>query len=117
VTKGLERPRCVRRSGAVSSNARGELVALRSLPEMLAIVREGSSQIGASSMSEAIEGIVSALVRLRDREALEKLRDHRRALLTDLNKIRADLNFNTSLAHRTIANDLAEIDAGLEQLS
>jgi hypothetical protein len=68
-------------------------------------------------MSEAIEDIVSALVRLRDREALEKLRDHRWALLTDLNKIRAESNYNTSLAHRSIANDLAEIDAGLEQLS
>jgi hypothetical protein len=68
-------------------------------------------------MSEAIEDIVSALVRLRNREALQKLRDHRRRLLTDLNKIRADSNYNTSLAHRTIANDLTEIDAGLEQLS
>ena len=68
-------------------------------------------------MSEAIEGIVSALVRLRNREALEKLRDHRRWLLADLNKIRADLKFDTSLAHRTMANELAEIDAGLEQLS
>jgi hypothetical protein len=68
-------------------------------------------------MSEAIEDIVSALVRLRNREALEKMRDHRRWLLTDLNKIRANSNYNTSLAHRTIANDLAEIDAGLAQLS
>ena len=49
--------------------------------------------------------------------SIEKLRDHRRWLLTDLNKIRADLNYNTSLAQRTMANDLAEIDAGLEQLS
>ena len=68
-------------------------------------------------MSEAIEGIVSALVRLSNREAPEKLRDHRRWLLAELNKIRADLKFDTSLAHRAMANELAEIDAGLEQLS
>jgi len=69
------------------------------------------------SMSEAIEGIVGALVRLKNRDALEKLRDHRQRLVSDLNRLRSDLNFDASLPLRAMANDLAEIDAGLEQLS
>jgi hypothetical protein len=46
-----------------------------------------------TSMSEAIEGIVSALARLRNREALEKLRDHRRWLLAELNKGRFEVRY------------------------
>ena len=69
------------------------------------------------SMSEAMERIVSALVRLKDREALEKLRDHRQRLVIDLNRLRLDLNFDTSLPLRNMVNDLAAIDAGFDQLS
>jgi hypothetical protein len=68
-------------------------------------------------MSESIERIVGAFVRLRNREALERLRDHRQGLVTDLNRIRFDLNFDTSHSLRAMVDDLVEIDAGLEQLS
>ena len=68
-------------------------------------------------MSEAMERIVGALVRLKNRDALEKLRDHRQWLVSDLNRLRSDLNFNASLPLRNMVDDLAEIDAGFEQLS
>jgi thioester reductase-like protein len=68
-------------------------------------------------MSEAMECIVRALVRLRNREALEKLRDHRQKLVGDLNRLRSDLNYNSSQSLRAMVGDLAEIDAGLELLS
>jgi hypothetical protein len=68
-------------------------------------------------MSESIERIVGALVRLRDRKGLERLRDHRQRLVTDLNRIQSDLNFDSSHSLRTMVDDLTEIDAGLEQLA
>jgi hypothetical protein len=68
-------------------------------------------------MSESIERIVGALVRLRNREALERLRDQRQGLVTDLNRIRSDLNFDASHSLRATVDDLAEINAGLEKLS
>jgi hypothetical protein len=82
---------------------------------MLAIAK--ASLIWMLSMSEAMERIVGALVRLKNRGALEKLRDHRQRLVSDLNRLRSDLNFNASLPLRNMVDDLAEIDAGLEQLS
>jgi hypothetical protein len=67
-------------------------------------------------MSLAMEQIVGAYVRLRNRDALEQLRTHRQKLIDDLNKERPDLNFDTSLALRNLAGDLAAIYAGFEQL-
>jgi hypothetical protein len=69
------------------------------------------------SMSEAMERIVGALVRLKNRDALEKLRDHRHRLVSDLNRLRSDLHFGASLPLRDMVDDLVEIDAGLERLS
>jgi hypothetical protein len=64
----------------------------------------------------AIEQIVSAYVRLRNRGALEELRAHRQRLALQLNKMRPDLNYDASLPLRSLAEDLAAIDAGMEQL-
>ena len=68
-------------------------------------------------MSEAMERIVGALVRLRDREALERLRDHRQSLVSDLNRVRSDLDYDASNPLRAMADDLAEIESGLDQIS
>ncbi|SHN66540.1 hypothetical protein [Bradyrhizobium erythrophlei] len=67
-------------------------------------------------MSEAMEQIVSALVRLKDKHSLEKLRDHRRKLADDLNELQSKSEFNLSLLMGTIAIELGVIEAGLEQL-
>jgi thioester reductase-like protein len=67
-------------------------------------------------MSEAMERIVDTFVRLRNRAALEKLRDHHHRLVVDLNRLRSDLNYNSSQSLRVMVDDLAEIDAGLERL-
>ena len=67
-------------------------------------------------MSVAIEQIVNAYVQLKIRDALEELRIHRQKLIADLNRVRSDLNFNSSLALLSMAEDIAAIDAGFERL-
>ena len=67
-------------------------------------------------MSLAMEQIVDVYVRLKDRYALEKLRTYREKLIANLNGLRSDLNFDSSLSLRSMAEDLAAIDAGFEQL-
>lgn len=68
-------------------------------------------------MPDAMEQIVSAFVRLRNRHALERLRDHRLRLATDLNELRTNSDFHTSLALGSMATDLAAIEEGLDQLT
>jgi len=67
-------------------------------------------------MMTAIEQIVSAHVRLKNRRALEELRAHRHRLVDQLNELRSDSEIDSSLALRSMAEDLAAIDAGVEQL-
>jgi hypothetical protein len=67
-------------------------------------------------MSLAMEQIVDVYVRLEDRYALEKLRAHREKLTANLNGLRSDLNFDSSLSLRSMAEDIAAIDAGFERL-
>ena len=67
-------------------------------------------------MSVAIEQIVNAYVQLKNRDAPEELRIHRQKLIADLNRVRSDLNFNSSLALLSMAEDIAAIDAGFERL-
>ena len=67
-------------------------------------------------MSEAMEQIVNTLVRLKDKDSLEKLRDHRRKLADDLNELQSKSEFNLSLLMGTIAIELGVIEAGLDQL-
>jgi hypothetical protein len=69
-----------------------------------------------SDMPNAIDQIVSAYVRLKNRNALVELRTHRQRLADDLNRLRSDLDYNSSLALRSMAEDLAAIDAGVERL-
>jgi hypothetical protein len=67
-------------------------------------------------MSLAMEQIVDVYVRLKDRYALEKLRAHREKLTANLNGLRSDSNFDSSLSLRSMAEDIAAIDAGFERL-
>jgi len=67
-------------------------------------------------VSVAIEQIVNAYVQFKNRDALEELRIHRQKLIADLNRVRSDLNFNSSLALLSMAEDIAAIDAGFERL-
>jgi len=67
-------------------------------------------------MPSAIEQIVGAYVRLNDRRALEELSVHRQRLVEQLNRLRSDSEFDSSLALRTMAEDIAAIGAGVEQL-
>ena len=67
-------------------------------------------------MSSAIEQIVDAYVRLRNRSALEELRDRRQRLVDDLNELQSNSVFDSSLALRSMAEDLVAINAGVERL-
>jgi hypothetical protein len=64
----------------------------------------------------AIEQIVDAYVRLKDGRALLDLRAHRQRLIVDLDKLRSNSNCNVGLALGKLTEDLAIIDAGIEQL-
>lgn len=66
-------------------------------------------------MSESVRLIVNAYVRLRDRQAIEQLREHRRLLREKLQAI-AGGDFDPSRSLRLIDSDLSEIDAGLARL-
>ena len=67
-------------------------------------------------MSLAIDQIVTAYVRLKDRDSLEELKTHRLKLMADLNRHLPGLNFDSSPALRDVAEDLAAIKAGFERL-
>lgn len=64
-------------------------------------------------MSEAIEMIVAAYVKGRNRRALIELAAQRRRLLSDLQVITV---INPTIAVEAMQADIAMIEAGLEQL-
>lgn len=66
-------------------------------------------------MSESVRLIVNAYVQLRDRHAIELLREHRQMLREKLQAI-AGGDFDPSRSLRLIDSDLHEIDAGLARL-
>ncbi|WP_083587675.1 hypothetical protein [Bradyrhizobium erythrophlei] len=68
-----------------------------------------------SIVSESVRLIVNAYVQLRDRQAIEQLREHRRLLREKLQAI-AGGDFDPSRSLRLIDSDLSEIDAGLARL-
>ncbi|MDA9392542.1 hypothetical protein WN73_18595 [Bradyrhizobium sp. CCBAU 45394] len=64
-------------------------------------------------MSKAIELIVAGYVKVKDRRALEELSSHRRKLLSDLQAV---TGLDAAGAIQGIQDELAAIEAGLEQL-
>jgi hypothetical protein len=66
-------------------------------------------------VSESVRLIVNAYVQLKDRRAIEELREHRRMLRQKLQAI-AGGDFDPSRSIRLIDSDLSEIDAGLARL-
>jgi hypothetical protein len=65
-------------------------------------------------MSEAIERIVSAYVKLRDSKALEEMKAHRHRLVTELKSLTGTLDVSSSI--KLLEDDIAVIDAGLAEL-
>jgi hypothetical protein len=64
-------------------------------------------------MSKAMELIVAGYVKVQDRRALTDLLAHRRAILAQLQTVSG---INPENAIRAIQDELAVIEAGLEQL-
>jgi hypothetical protein len=64
-------------------------------------------------LPSAIELIVSGYVTTKDRRALEDLRSHRRKLLADLEAI---TGIDTAKSIEAVREDIAVIEAGLEEL-
>jgi hypothetical protein len=69
-------------------------------------------------MSEAIKMIVDGYVRLKDREALEELRSHRRRLRQQLQEQRHGSfgTFDVSKSIQAFDAEVLVIEAGLERL-
>jgi hypothetical protein len=65
-------------------------------------------------MPNAIQQIVDANVRLKNRQALEDLRMHRQRLAADL---KARTGYDISLPIGQIDEEIAVIEAGLERLN
>jgi len=63
-------------------------------------------------MSEAIKSIVDARVRLKDRIALEEMREHRQELKREL-QLRAGQLFDFSKTIKSFDDDLGAIEDGL----
>jgi hypothetical protein len=66
-------------------------------------------------MSEAIERIVGAYVKLRNRKALEDMKAHRQRLATEISSLNGTLDL--SLPIKQLEDDAAVIDAGLAELN
>ena len=66
-------------------------------------------------MSEAIERIVGAYVKLRNRKALEDMKVHRQRLITELKSARGA--FDLSLSIKQLDDEIAVIEAGLTMLN
>ncbi|OSI63685.1 hypothetical protein BSZ21_23895 [Bradyrhizobium canariense] len=64
-------------------------------------------------MSQAMELIVASYVKVRDRRALTDLLAHRRKVLAELQAVSG---INPENAVRAIRDELAVIEAGLEEL-
>jgi hypothetical protein len=64
-------------------------------------------------VSTAIQLIVAGYVKVRDRRALADLLAHRRKVLADLQAVSG---INPEMAIRAVQQELAVIDAGIEEL-
>ena len=66
-------------------------------------------------MSEAMKMIVDGYVRLKDREALEQLRNHRQRLRQQLRELR-DSSLDATRSIQTFDAEVLVIEAALEKL-
>jgi hypothetical protein len=66
-------------------------------------------------MSEAVERIVGAYVKLRNRKALEDIKVHRQRLITELKS--AHGAFDLGLLIKQLDDEIAVIEAGLTMLN
>jgi hypothetical protein len=66
-------------------------------------------------MSEAMERIVDAYVKLRNRKALEDMKSHRYRLATELKSLHGVIDVRLSI--KQLEDEIAVIDAGLAKLN
>jgi hypothetical protein len=66
-------------------------------------------------MSDAMRSIVDAYVALNDREALERLQEHRQRLKRDL-QVKSGEWFDVSRSTKALDDELNIIEAGLARL-
>ncbi len=71
---------------------------------------------GANAMSNAIEQIVDAYVRLKNRRGLDELMMHRQRLAVDL-KSRSSARYDFGLPIEKINEEISIIEAGLTRLA
>lgn len=66
-------------------------------------------------MTEAVQLIVDGFVSLKDRAALEGMRDHREKLRNELLRRRGSV-FDVSMTIKSVEDDLRAIENGFERL-
>jgi len=67
-------------------------------------------------MSDAMESIVNAYVRMSNRAVLEEMRTHRHRLKISLYLRGEEQRYNVSPTVRSLQDDLSVIEAGIERL-
>ena len=67
-------------------------------------------------MSDAIKVIVGHYVRLKDRDALERMREHRNRLLQNY-RIHAAQGFRVETLEKSLQGDVDALDEALSRLS
>ena len=67
-------------------------------------------------MSEAIKNIADHYVRLKDRVALERMREHRNKLLQNY-RVHASQGFRVETLEKSLEGDLDALDEALSRLS
>jgi hypothetical protein len=67
-------------------------------------------------MSDAMESIVNAYVRMNNRPVLEEMRTHRHRLKISLYLRGQEQRYSVSPAIRSLQDDLSVIEAGIERL-
>jgi hypothetical protein len=70
--------------------------------------------LGRNVMASAIELIAQGFVRVKDRAALERMREHRGKLLNDYRM--GSAGFRSEVLETTLQDDLAVLDAALSRL-
>ena len=74
-----------------------------------------SIDLGRNDMASAIELIASGFVRVKDRAALERMREHRGRLLQEC-QMRSAGGFRSEVLETSLQDDVAALDAALSRL-
>jgi hypothetical protein len=103
------------RLSAPYASSRFTLTVLAALP-FRSVAAKVRAFRGQNEMTKAIDHIVAGYVTLKNRVALEEIRDHRRRLLND-SRMRGTGPLRFDYIHGDLQAEINAVEAGLEQLN